>query len=941
MKKLFTLMAVTLLSLFGSVTVSAQEEVDITARFSYCWGGDEESVTANDDGTLTYKSKAWGGMAAWIGGEDWSMYGTLTFEFAEPVPVSGQINFMAESGNPCQWFNAGSTSVTMTFGETDLTKVNQIALQAADVATIQIKRVYLTTAIKYEEKASASIPVTGKQNEFFPAGLFAGFSQNAKVVFTVDVAGSADFPGWGIGEVITPHLTKNENWQVVEGIMVFEVKGGTDGQFTYSKTIKELLPALTQWPDDNTGEYGIVSNMYGQGGGTCTATLKSIEIFEEAGVEAQDVSFVAIDGEDLTKLLFNAANGVKLGNLTIELDPSATVMTSAPIRIPANLTVIGNGATIDASNLEVPLFQLAPVTETAAAAAPAHRAAPAELPEDAKYIEEISFNGLNVKGLKYQFIYGNKAKVLIGKLSVDNCVIAVDGSKKKTIFDFNGGGNAEEIIINNSTIWANPSNAQNGGLFSSQSGHGSIQDLKAEKQLFAITNSTIYNIASGKSTNSQRRNNTVGMEYQVENSIIVNSGKSGQFIVGLNGGSANANQTYTINNNVLNFDNADVSADEQAKVQEKVDLALNSVAGVVKFAKADEGDFNGEFAYGAGATEPTTKPGDPRWTIVWSSEAPAVEEINVAKALEIIAALADGAKTDAEYQVKGIVVGAPDFQRKADGSLYGNVNLTIADEKGGATTLTVFRGKSYENKNFDEETISLIKENDEVVFQGKLQKYVKDETTTPELVNGWLISVVPAPVVDDALFSWEGGAEGAKVSGGTVVGNGADAESINYANGDYYTIRLSSKKANIDTDNVTITLNEALKGGEEIALYAYINKNESKQSSAFFKFENGTELEGEVFGDEENIGMTGAPATKKSVVPAEAAGSKVIKMARSKTQTNLFIIKMTITSGGTTGISTVQTIKVDNEAVYNLAGQKVDANYKGVVIKGGKKFFQK
>ena len=115
--------------------------------------------------------------------------------------------------------------------------------------------------------------------------------------------------------------------------------------------------------------------------------------------------------------------------------------------------------------------------------------------------------------------------------------------------------------------------------------------------------------------------------------------------------------------------------------------------------------------------------------------------VSVSEALTIIDALENGAKTDKEYQVKGFVVGAPDFQRKDDGSLYGNVNLTIAEEKDGSAVLTVFRAKNFENANFTEETIGLIQEGDEVVFQGKLQKYVKDDVTTPELVSGCLISV--------------------------------------------------------------------------------------------------------------------------------------------------------------------------------------------------------
>ena len=32
---------------------------------------------------------------------------------------------------------------------------------------------------------------------------------------------------------------------------------------------------------------------------------------------------------------------------------------------------------------------------------------------------------------------------------------------------------------------------------------------------------------------------------------------------------------------------------------------------------------------------------------------------------------------------------------------------------------------------------------------------------------------------------------------------------------------------------------------------------------------------------------------------------------------------------------------INNGAVYNLAGQKVDASYKGIVIQNGRKFIQK
>lgn len=42
-----------------------------------------------------------------------------------------------------------------------------------------------------------------------------------------------------------------------------------------------------------------------------------------------------------------------------------------------------------------------------------------------------------------------------------------------------------------------------------------------------------------------------------------------------------------------------------------------------------------------------------------------------------------------------------------------------------------------------------------------------------------------------------------------------------------------------------------------------------------------------------------------------------------------------------TGIKGVEAVKSENEACYNLAGQRVASDAKGMIIKGGKKYFQK
>ena len=56
---------------------------------------------------------------------------------------------------------------------------------------------------------------------------------------------------------------------------------------------------------------------------------------------------------------------------------------------------------------------------------------------------------------------------------------------------------------------------------------------------------------------------------------------------------------------------------------------------------------------------------------------------------------------------------------------------------------------------------------------------------------------------------------------------------------------------------------------------------------------------------------------------------------------NLTVTKVTLVKGGATGIQNVQVKKAANDAIYNLAGQKVNASYKGIVIKNGKKYLQK
>ena len=44
--------------------------------------------------------------------------------------------------------------------------------------------------------------------------------------------------------------------------------------------------------------------------------------------------------------------------------------------------------------------------------------------------------------------------------------------------------------------------------------------------------------------------------------------------------------------------------------------------------------------------------------------------------------------------------------------------------------------------------------------------------------------------------------------------------------------------------------------------------------------------------------------------------------------------------GGATGIQAIKNVKSESNVIYNLAGQKVDAAFKGIVIKNGRKMIQ-
>ena len=95
------------------------------------------------------------------------------------------------------------------------------------------------------------------------------------------------------------------------------------------------------------------------------------------------------------------------------------------------------------------------------------------------------------------------------------------------------------------------------------------------------------------------------------------------------------------------------------------------------------------------------------------------------------------------------------------------------------------------------------------------------------------------------------------------------------------------------------------------------------------------------------LGVLYFPVAKDCKYYAHATGSKISwsgiyfseTEAQSVSVANEESSKTLV--GDDTGIAALKAVKAENAAIYNLAGQRVDANYKGVVIINGQKKIQK
>lgn len=296
--------------------------------------------------------------------------------------------------------------------------------------------------------------------------------------------------------------------------------------------------------------------------------------------------------------------GNVVGNIKIDLTKGGAYTISASIVAPASLTINGNGATIDASALTAAMV----TTPTG---------------DLAEWMEgNFTISGVKITGLQ-KGVYASAGKnYLYNDFKIENSVIELLGTGGFE-FDFRKGGVAKNFTIDKSTIYA--PTATTNSLYTSQSAQKATEAPGVEVQTFAITNSTLYNLAKSKNFFTHRQPNQKWLAYTLTNSLFVNCGKSGQVVKGVNQGQNGSNPTWSINGNAFNFEDGeggfkDTSADESTG--DEAEPVQNSVAGVMAFTSLETPDFGGVFTLGEGATAPESL-GDPRWTINYEKDAPA------------------------------------------------------------------------------------------------------------------------------------------------------------------------------------------------------------------------------------------------------------------------------------------------------------------------------
>ena len=130
------------------------------------------------------------------------------------------------------------------------------------------------------------------------------------------------------------------------------------------------------------------------------------------------------------------------------------------------------------------------------------------------------------------------------------------------------------------------------------------------------------------------------------------------------------------------------------------------------------------YAYETGGSQPEA------FTLLEAGDTPVeATEVNVTQALAVIAALEDNANAEGVYAVTGYVCSAEAYYKKSDGT--GNLTFMMGDSADAAAEAQL---KAFRVNMTEAESADFVK-GAKVKLTGTLQKYVKNDAVTPEILS--------------------------------------------------------------------------------------------------------------------------------------------------------------------------------------------------------------
>ena len=193
-------------------------------------------------------------------------------------------------------------------------------------------------------------------------------------------------------------------------------------------------------------------------------------------------------------------------------------------------------------------------------------------------------------------------------------------------------------------------------------------------------------------------------------------------------------------------------------------------------------------------------------------------------------------------------------------------------------------------------------------------------------------------ITEEVLYCWEEGmeaansvtfADGAKT---TITGNSektiSSGKDITVGDKAYKSLKVSN-----GSENTFVA--PAGKTPVQVTFYSYVNKDAEDNDPATFW----AEVDGNTFTAETaTVHKSYQDGADPDIVPFPVGGKNAFTFTNSGDQ---LCYVMKVTYGSASGITNITTSTPQTTATYNLHGQRVPDNYRGIVIRNGKKYINR